>query len=57
LKGKGTTQRKGYPNAKYYLITGGSGCPSAEYMYMSKRVTGGVMLGSRDSSANEYPKG
>lgn len=41
---------------KYYTIMEGSGCPSAEYQYMSKKIKGRVMPGTNDSSANIYPE-
>jgi len=50
-------KRVNYLHTKYYFLTGSSGCPSAEYMYMSKKVTGGVVPEARESSANEYPRG
>lgn len=43
---------------KYYVITGSSGCLSADYLYMSKKITGrGIIPELKESSANEYPKG
>lgn len=53
---------KGHSNflsdTRYYILTGSSGCPSADYMYMSKKVIGGGVIPEfKESSANEYPKG